>query len=304
MEGKDAIVYYSSSQSAGSKVLRLICRLINVKSRLENSRFTDSMQKANVPEPPARLLKGIDLGMQRVNGRKVFTLSAQNTNPKKHILFFHGGAYVLNFTIVHWKFIARLAKESDCAVVAPDYPLLPKYSYKERLAMGEQVYKDLLKQVSADDIILMGDSAGGNLALSLSQKLLAAGIARPSQIILLSPWLDVSMSNPQMQQVSKRDPVLPLGDNIVGRLHAGDKDMKDFLISPLYGPVKGLGKISVFTGTDDILNPDANLLKAKAETEGAPINFFEYKHMIHDWVLFPIHEARIAFEQILELLKA
>ena len=95
MEGEDAIVYYNSSQSAGSKVLRLICRLINVKSRLENSRFTDSMQKANVPEPPARLLKGIDLGMQRVNGRKVFTLSAQNTNPKKHILFFHGGAYVI-----------------------------------------------------------------------------------------------------------------------------------------------------------------------------------------------------------------
>ncbi len=298
-----SITYYHDSQSFGSKIFRFILKLVNLKGMLESSRFTDKMTKANVPEPPKRFLKNIFLTSHKVNDRNVFILKKVNTSPKKYILFFHGGAYVLNFTLVHWKLISRLVNETNCEIIAPDYPLLPKYTYKERLAMGEEVYKDLLKKTSADTIIFMGDSSGGNLALSLAQKLLVDGAAQPSQIILLSPWLDVTMSNPEMKEVSKRDLVLPLGDNIVGRLHAGNKDMKDFLVSPLYGPLKGLGKISLFTGTDDILNPDARLLKSKAELENIDFNYFEYKHMLHDWILFPVPEAKIAFKQIIELLK-
>ena len=256
-----------------------------------------------MPEPPAILLKGISLKTSIVNDRKIFTFNSPAVTNQKHILFFHGGAYILNFTFLHWRLLTRLVRETNCIVTAPDYPLLPDYSYKERLAMGEQVYKELLKQTNADNIIFMGDSSGGNLALSLAQKLMADKIAQPAQIILLSPWLDVTMSNPQMQEVSKRDPMLPLGDNKLGQLHAGDRDMKDFLVSPLYGSLKGLGKISLFTGTDDILNPDARLLKSKAETESVPFNYFEYKHMLHDWIIFPIPEAKIAFKQIVELLK-
>ena len=298
-----SISYYNNTQSFGSKVFYFIIKLINIKGKLESSRFTDKMTRANMPEPPKRFLATIFLTTHKVNERNVFTLKKENTSPKKYIVFFHGGAYVLNFTLVHWKLITRLVKETDCEIIAPDYPLLPKHTYKERLAMGEQVYKDLLKKTSAANIILMGDSSGGNLALSLAQKLLVDGTAQPSQIILLSPWLDVTMSNPEMQEVSKRDPILPLGDNIVGRLHAGDRDMKDPFVSPLYGSIAGLGRISLFKGTDDILNPDARLIKSKAELENVDFNYFEYKHMVHDWILFPMPEAKMAFKQIVDLLK-
>lgn len=298
-----AISYYHNSQSLGSRILRLFFKVFNIKGRLKKAHFSGKIKGADMPEPPAKLLKEISLTTHDVNGRKVFTFTSPVATTKKHILFFHGGAYILNFTFLHWKLITRLVREINCIVTAPDYPLLPDYSYKERLAMGEDVYKELLKQTSADNIIFMGDSSGGNLALSLAQKLMVDKIAQPAQIILISPWLDVTMNNPQMQEVSKRDPMLPLSDNKLGKLHAGDRDMKDFLVSPLYGSLKGLGKISLFTGTDDILNPDAKLLKSKAEIEGVKLNYFEYKHMLHDWIIFPISEAKLAFDQIVELLK-
>lgn len=284
-------------------MFHLVLKLVNIKSKLKNTGFSNKFKRADVPLPPPKLFKNIFITTEKVNDRNVFTFTPQNNTSKKNVLFFHGGAYILNFTFVHWKLISRLLKETKCIVTAVDYPLLPEYSYKERLMMGEAVYKKMLQQTSANNIVFMGDSSGGNLALSLAQKLVTDNIEQPSQIILLSPWLDVTMSNPEMEAVSKRDPILPIGDNTVGKLHAGDRDMKDFLVSPLYGSAKNLGQISLFTGTDDILNPDARKFKLKAENEGVNINYFEYKYMVHDWILFPIPEAKIAFKQIVELLK-
>ncbi|HKC67310.1 MAG TPA: alpha/beta hydrolase [Bacteroidia bacterium] len=303
MKEDKVISYYHNSQSLGSRILRLFFRIFNIKGRLKEAHFSGKIKRADMPEPPAKLLKGISSTAHVIKDRKVFMFAPSSIPGQKHILFFHGGAYLLNFTLLHWKLITRLVRETNCRVTAPDYPLLPNYSYKERLAMGEQVYKELLKQTSADNIIFIGDSSGGNLALSLAQKLKEDKIAQPAQIILLSPWLDVTMSNPQMEEVSKRDPMLPLGGNKLGMLHAGDRDMKDALVSPLYGSLKGIGKISLFTGTDEILYPDAKLLKSKAEAESVKLNYFEYKHMLHDWVIFPIPEAKIAFSQIVKLLK-
>lgn len=111
------------------------------------------------------------------------------------------------------------------------------------------------------------------------------------------------MSNPKMKEVSKRDPMLPLGDNKLGKLRTDDRHIKDFLVSSLYSSLKGLDKINFFTRTDDILNSDARLLKLKAETEGVKLNYFEHKHVLHSWIVFPASEGKIAFRQIVELLK-
>ncbi len=299
-----SILYYHKTQSVKSKFICLFFRLINLKKKLGKANFSSVyLKKANVPKPPTKFLKGIHVSESIVNNQKVFTLTPLGIKPKKHILFFHGGAFVINFTLVHWKFITNLVKHANIAVIAVDYPLLPNFSYKERISMGEVVYKDLLKKTTSDNIILMGDSAGGNIGLALAQKLESDGFAQPAQIILLSPWLDVSMCNPKIAEVNKHDPLLPYGDDKLAKLHAGDKDLKYFLVSPLYGPLKRLGKISLFTGTYDILNPDARQLKLRAKAEGLDINYFEYQGMFHDWILFPLPEAKIAFDQILQLLK-
>ncbi|MBS7563413.1 alpha/beta hydrolase [Mucilaginibacter sp. Bleaf8] len=300
---KKAVDFHHKGQSLRSRLLRLVLRLARLKKQLNNPSFSDRIEKANKPTPPAHLLEGIGVTTQKVEGRNVFTLKPTGVNTKKHVLFFHGGAYVLNFSIYHWKLITQLVKQARCTVIAPDYPLLPDYSYKERISMGEKVYKNALIKANGAEIILMGDSAGGNLALSLAQKFSMEQVPQPSKIILLSPWLDVSMTNPEMKEVDKRDPLLSVtGDSKLGRMHAGDREMTDYLVSPLYGPLQNLAPISLFTGTDDILNPDAHKLKGLADEQNVAINFYEYEHMIHDWILFPMPEARLAFRQVVELI--
>src|SRR6185437_15209455 len=145
-EEEKAISYYHDSQSLGSRILRLFFRTFNIKGRLKEAHFSGKIKGADMLEPPTKLLKGISLTTHDVDGRKVFTFTPSSAKAQKHILFFHGGAYILNFTFLHWKLIARLVRETNCIVTAPNYPLLPDYSYKERLDMGEQVYKELLKQ--------------------------------------------------------------------------------------------------------------------------------------------------------------
>ncbi|WP_345951480.1 alpha/beta hydrolase [Mucilaginibacter sp. PAMB04274] len=264
---------------------------------------SNRLHKINMPDPPESTLKDIDLKVTEIDGRKVYTLSPQKNKADKYILFFHGGAYVINFTLYHWRMLAQLVRETGFTITAPDYPLLPDYTYKERIAMAKKLYNSLLNHASPRNIFLMGDSSGGNLALSLAQKLLYDRISQPRHIVLLSPWLDVSMSNPKIREVDKRDPYLATNGDQLGRMHAGDRDMKDYLVSPMYGPVKGLAEISLFTGTDEILNPDAHKFKDLANTQGVNINFYEYEHMIHDWILFPIPEAKKAFKQIIAIIK-
>jgi len=295
------IEYYYNGQSLRSRILRVVFRLINVKVRAGKPGFAERIKKVDVPRPPAKFLKNISLSSKESLGRKVYTLTPKGIIPEKHILFFHGGAYVMNFTYFHWKLITKLVTATGCRITAPDYPLLPQYSYKERLQQAEQLYNDMLKHIEPENIVLMGDSAGGNLALSLAQKMACDGRPPKGQIILLSPWLDVSMSNPEMKEVEKRDPILSL-DSKLGKMHAGDRSMKDFVVSPLYGDISDLGRISLFTGTDDVLNPDARLLKEKASAAGISINYFEYRNMIHDWILFPIPEADMSFKQVVGLL--
>ncbi|SEN00457.1 Acetyl esterase/lipase [bacterium A37T11] len=291
-----------NSQSFRSRLLRtafyIFKRFIKLKAPSQAYRLK---KRSDRPVPPVSLLRGINAHSHKLCGRNVFSLSPARTKSQKKLIFFHGGGYVLNFSYFHWKLITRLVKMTGYTIIAPDYPLLPAI-YKERLNMGLQLYRDLLKKDDAADIVFMGDSSGGNLALSLAQLLAHEGMPQPAQIILLSPWLDVTMSNPAIHAIGKHDPVLSAGDNTLGKLHAGDRDLTDYLVSPLYGSLKDLGKLSLFTGTDDILNPDARLLYSKAKAEDTPLNFFEYEHMIHDWILFPIPEASHAFKQIVQLL--
>jgi acetyl esterase/lipase len=150
----------------------------------------------------------------------------------------------------------------------------------------------------------MGDSAGGGLALALSQLLLKEGISQPGNIILLSPWLDVTLNNPKIAALKKFDPMLNLKLLIeAGKTYAGDTPTSNYLVSPINGPIQGLGKISIFIGTHELFLPDARKFKARAKREKVDINYFEYPKMNHVFPVLPIPEARLAMKQIIDIIK-
>src|SRR5690606_3466899 len=113
-------------------------------------------------------------------------------------------------------------------------------------------------------IVFMGNSAGGGLALGFAQKLRNENRTQPqpSQLILISPWLDITLSNPDIRMVDKKDKLLSIkGLRMAAKAYASSVDGNDFRVSPIYGDFSGLGKISLFIGTNDLFVADARKFK-------------------------------------------
>lgn len=170
--------------------------------------------------------------------------------------------------------------------------------------MVEEVYSNLLTQHKASDISFMGDSAGGGLCLAFAQQLRDEQKPQPQHIILLSPWLDVTMSHPNLVEVDKKDKMLGIeGLQLSGRLYAGGTDTKDYHISPIYGDFKGLGQLSVFIGTHDLFIMDCRKLKQQLDNAGIPLNYFEYPKMFHVWMAVTgLKESKAAVAQMSRLV--
>jgi acetyl esterase/lipase len=275
------------------------------KRKFLSQRFASGrFQFFNQSHPPQTLKQICTIRQYQVNNRNVFELSPRRSNASgKHLLYFHGGAFVSGFLSFHWKFLASLVERTCCTISAPDYPLAPDYTYKESFAMAEWIYAKLLESHDPRDLILMGDSAGGGFALSLAQKLHMDRIPQPDQIILLSPWIDLTLSNPQLLAFRGFEPFLGIdGLRNIGKLYAGDTPPDHYLLSPVNGPLDGLAKISLFIGTKDILLADARKLKYQLSSIGESVNYFEYEEMAHAWMFLNFPESKKAREQLVKLI--
>ena len=170
-----------------------------------------------------------------------------------------------------------------------DYPLAPEHQCKDNVRTVMDIYQYLFKPGNTQKRVLMGDSAGGGLALVMAQIIKNEGIVpKPQKIVMLSPWLDISMETEIPETLQESDFMLDrdqLKKN--GIEYAGELSTKDALCSPYYGDSFGVGEMALFMGTQDILYIDALRFKKKAERENYDLTFYEYKDMQHDWVLFP-----------------
>jgi acetyl esterase/lipase len=165
-------------------------------------------------------------------------------------------------------------------------------------------YEQLVKEIGgAEHLTIMGDSAGGDLALSLAMQARDAKLPLPANLVLLSPGMDFSFTDPKQPALDRIDPILDLeGARKLGHMYAGALDVHDPVVSPLYGSLQGLPPMVVFTGTRDLVNPDAHRLQAKAKEAGVPLQLFEYPGMVHVWMLFPMPEASRVLGQIVGAL--
>jgi acetyl esterase/lipase len=149
-------------------------------------------------------------------------------------------------------------------------------------------YQFLSQQYPHDNFILMGDSAGGGLALVLAQSLRDQDVEnRPQKLILYSPWVRLDMNNPEIQDFILKDSILDL-DLLQksARAYAGGDDLSDKYLSPYYGSCENLGEMHVFYGGDEMLAPDIKLLEKKCEAAVAEVYFYCYEGMGHDFQLF------------------
>ena len=221
-----------------------------------------------------------------VSGRKVFTLTP-GEGYDTVILFIHGGGFIHNLQPAQLVFCDKLASRTGAKIYIPDYETASPTEtgkYKNAYKLLENVYDNILSENKP--VIVSGDSAGGGLAAGFVCYLRDTGKTLPDGTILVSPWLDISMSNPQLQEYESKDILLaPYGLIEAGRWWAGGTDTKDPMLSPLFADVSGLCPVLVFTGTDEILYQDILDYCGKLSAAGVDTVLVTGKGLYHDFAL-------------------
>ena len=217
------------------------------------------------------------------------------------MLYLHGGAYCFEMTSFHWQLVAELARRLDAHVTVPIYPLAPEHSFDAIYGMVGEVYGEVLADSS--DVVIAGDSAGGNMALVLTMMAAKEGWLRAKRLALLSPSVNMTLSNPDTLAAARIDPWLDIdGGRESVRIYAGGLDFADWRISPAYGELAALPPTLVFSGTRDMLYPDTAVFVEKAREAGVQMELVTGKGMIHVWPLLPIPEAKAARDTMIEFL--
>jgi acetyl esterase/lipase len=253
---------------------------------------------AGPARPSDRVQRRILVQQDRVAGVEVYQLSPKRPGKTGgHVVYFHGGAYVRPITSHHWWFLQELVEKTGCSVSVPLYPLAPETTCAQTVSAMAEVYR----LISAEGPVptVMGDSAGGGLAVSLCHALREQGVNLPRSLVLICPWMDVSMTHPDIAGNERLDPMLTAaGLNAAGRFYAGEQELTHPYASPLYGTLTGLPRTLLFVGTRDILSHDGIAFAEAVREEGVEIDLQVGKDMVHVWPILPIPEARTALNQI------
>lgn len=222
------------------------------------------------------------------------------------ILYLHGGAYVFGSAATHREFAGRLARLSRRAVFLPEYRLAPEHPFPAAHDDARAAFRMLLALGHrAEDIAVVGDSAGGGLALSLALGLRDAGEPLPAKLVLLSPWTDLVPLDTYDADLVRRDPMIdPEFGKEAARAYYTAHDPRHPLISPLYAALTGLPPMLIHVGTEEVLLPDSQRFAERARAAGLAVDLQVWPGMWHVWHLFGavLPEARRSHEDIVRFL--
>ncbi|UJW30614.1 alpha/beta hydrolase [Saccharothrix sp. AJ9571] len=264
----------------------------------------DSGRRHDHEEPPSLIYRGTRVTRTDVDGTACYTIRPQALTSAKHVLYCHGGAYVHEIQRDHWEFTRRLALETGGAVTVPVYPLAPGSTCAETVPLVRRIHDRVLGDTEPHSRILMGDSAGGALSLVLAEQLREHGADQPKEIVLLSPWLDATMTDPAEPALDRVDPYLSVPGLLeAAHLYAGGLPLDDPWLSPVNGKLTGLGRLSLFIGTRDVLLADARRFRDVTAGRGIDLEYWEYEGMFHAWMLTTLAEARDATRRIVHIVR-
>lgn len=225
---------------------------------------------------------------------------------EKLLIFVHGGAFISGPAQHHWDTIKKIAQQTDYKIWMCNYPKAPENKIAFISENIDSVYELALKAYVPNQITIIGDSAGGTLAISLMQRLVKKNIEVPSKIILVSPVMDATMSNPEIEKVDNIDPMISKkGILSAKKMCAETNDLKNPMISPLYGSFENFPRTILFLAENDITYPDQKLAVKKLIKAKVNHEIIEGKNMPHIWPLLPVmKEAQTSLNEIITILNS
>jgi len=247
-------------------------------------------------------VKHTSVGM---NGVAAEWIELQAGSSEQVLLYFHGGGFVFGLSSLHLQMAASLAQRSGLRVLMVDYRLAPDAPFPAALEDCLNAYQWLLAQgVEPKNIVLGGDSAGGNLVLTLLMKLRDANLPLPAAAACLSPVTD--LSDEKTLDPSIHDPVLsPEIMHFYNNAYLAGSDPRNPLISPVYGDLHGFPPLLIHVGEDELLRGDAIRIAALAESAGVDVQLKVFPRMWHVWQLtLALPQANESLDEIARFFSA
>lgn len=244
-----------------------------------------------------------EVDMDGVRGEWV---SVNRPHMRKYvILYCHGGGYSTGSCLYGRTITSKLATAASIDVLGFDYRLAPEHPCPAALEDALKVWDYLmLLGYGARDVILAGDSAGGNLALVLALKLKAERRFLPKGLVLMSPWTDLTASGRSYRTKAEVDPVLDAEyiDRMTKAYIPEGENLENPLISPLFGDFEGFPPVYIQVGENEILLSDSVELHKKLQKAGVPAKLDRFKGMWHVFQMSPFRTAADAMEKSAEFI--
>ena len=223
----------------------------------------------------------------------------------KMILYCHGGGYTSGTLGYARLMAAKMALATGYEVLAFQYRLAPEHPYPEALEDARLVWEYLMfLGRGAREIILAGDSAGGNLALELALSLRDAGRMVPGRLVLFSPWTDMTATAESYEECRDRDPLLTREYvEAVRDAYAPDGAWDQPAYFPLFADLRGLPPTLIQVGGREILRDDSTRLFQRLQQAGIPAVLQTWPEMWHVFQMFPLKTAGEAMDKVAHFLE-
>jgi acetyl esterase/lipase len=230
------------------------------------------------------------------------------TSTNRTIFYLHGGAYVVGSAVGWSGFAAALSRAADARVLLIDFRLAPEHPHPAALDDALTAYRWLVETTSPQaHTVVAGESAGGGLALALLTALHDAGDDLPAAAVLISPWVDMTLTAASLDDRADLDPFTSRAglEMNVGAYLQG-QDPKAPSASPLFADLTGLPPTLILVGTNDALLDDATRLNDLARRAGVAVTLNVADEMYHMWPIMSsfLPEARQAVQEIGEFVRA
>jgi acetyl esterase/lipase len=249
--------------------------------------------------------KEVSIQQEVINMSLTEWLTPEKASPDKLIFYVHGGGYISGSCNDHRSIVAKVAKRMGIRTFLYEYGLAPENPFPTAIDDSISLYKAILeKGYKAENILMMGESAGGGLCLALLIALRDKNIPLPKAAVAISPWTDLSCSSESYKTRNKKS-LAPLNSwNVFAHYYVGDKDYRNPYISPLYGNLEGLPPLFINSGADDELFEDGQKFAEKARLSGVDTIFREGKGMVHCYPLLDtmFKEASEAMDEIVDFV--
>jgi acetyl esterase/lipase len=238
-------------------------------------------------------------------------LSAEWIMPKggskdKIIFYTHGGGYVSGSCSDHRMHVAKFVNDTGVGALLYEYRLAPEHPFPAGMEDTLLAYRWLLDQgYTAENILIVGESAGGGLCLATLVAIRDQGLPLPCAGVALSPWTDLALTGDSYRTNAKKDISYPGSWTVWSKYYAGDCERTHPWLSPLYADLQGLPPLLIVVGTAEVLLDDARAFARKAKEAGVAVTLGEWEGMVHCFPLFAplIPEATEAWAQVCAFIR-